>query len=364
MWLLVLLCVLPAAGASATNRTCVVSIKRSVCVLLRRDEGDSRVLPPQISPGGAAELCHAWCCESAPCAWWSVVSDGEAARCNRHLRHPLERGTPWSRWRGNAWVASDFSKSYGATCSVGVKAGAMSSEWVAWLFSAKGSVAPRSPPRPGGLAAVDLGTAAPRTGGAWSPKPGDVRWSWERSQWKHSKWERTIFNGRIRTRIARVSPQQHSQKWAGLQKQDGAIATTTDTRGGMAYPHSNAHTWHTWWHGTQPRTTIDIMWSYTVFIAVLFGGALVRTQDEEELLDPLLSANIHRCSDRDIRSLPRCEASECGTCAICLGDYSDDEEVVMLPCQHYFHDECIATWLRRKATCPLCNGVVSHVHIG
>jgi hypothetical protein len=347
MQLLELLCVLLAAGASATNRTCVVSIKRSICVHLRRDEGDSRVLGPQVSPGGAAELCHAWCCESAPCAWWSVVSDGEGGRCNRHLRHPLSEATDWQP----PWVASDFSKSYGATCSVGVKAGVMSSEWVAWLFSAKGSVAPRSPPRPGGQAAVDLGTAssaAPRAGGA-------PRWSWARSQWKHAKWERTIFNGRIRTRIAsHVSPQQHFQKWAGLQEQGGATATR----------HSNAHTWHTWWHGTQPRTTIDIMWSYTVFIAVLFGGALVRTQDEEELLDPLLSAHTHRCSDRDIRSLPRCEASECGTCAICLGDYSADEEMVVLPCQHYFHDECIATWLRRKATCPLCNGVVSHVHIG
>ncbi|KAG0363034.1 hypothetical protein BGZ54_008373, partial [Gamsiella multidivaricata] len=43
------------------------------------------------------------------------------------------------------------------------------------------------------------------------------------------------------------------------------------------------------------------------------------------------------------------------TCAVCLDEFSDGEEIRMLPCRHEFHCECIDPWLVRKSsTCPLC----------
>ncbi|KAG0016189.1 hypothetical protein BGZ80_009378 [Entomortierella chlamydospora] len=43
------------------------------------------------------------------------------------------------------------------------------------------------------------------------------------------------------------------------------------------------------------------------------------------------------------------------TCAVCLDEFSDGEEIRMLPCHHEFHCECIDPWLTRKSsTCPLC----------
>jgi hypothetical protein len=35
------------------------------------------------------------------------------------------------------------------------------------------------------------------------------------------------------------------------------------------------------------------------------------------------------------------------SCAVCLGEYEPGELVRVLPCEHYFHRECIDTWVRR-----------------
>ena len=43
-------------------------------------------------------------------------------------------------------------------------------------------------------------------------------------------------------------------------------------------------------------------------------------------------------------------------CAICLGDYTEKDEVAELNCdqRHYFHAACLEDWLKRKPECPLC----------
>jgi E3 ubiquitin-protein ligase RNF115/126 len=41
-------------------------------------------------------------------------------------------------------------------------------------------------------------------------------------------------------------------------------------------------------------------------------------------------------------------------CAVCKVEYTEGEEVILLPCDHLFHSECIKTWLRMHNTCPIC----------
>ena len=64
---------------------------------------------------------------------------------------------------------------------------------------------------------------------------------------------------------------------------------------------------------------------------------------------------------RDIAALPRIpvNASMMGDqgdaeCTICKVNVHPGDEVVVLPCKHWFHRGCIGPWLRISDTCPCC----------
>ena len=41
-------------------------------------------------------------------------------------------------------------------------------------------------------------------------------------------------------------------------------------------------------------------------------------------------------------------------CTICMTDYSDNEEMLTLPCFHKFHAGCVETWFKSQNWCPIC----------
>ncbi|XP_071713636.1 E3 ubiquitin-protein ligase MBR2-like [Rutidosis leptorrhynchoides] len=49
-----------------------------------------------------------------------------------------------------------------------------------------------------------------------------------------------------------------------------------------------------------------------------------------------------------------CEGDEMDICAICLGDYKENEMVGVVECGHQFHVECIKGWLLCNNVFPLC----------
>lgn len=51
----------------------------------------------------------------------------------------------------------------------------------------------------------------------------------------------------------------------------------------------------------------------------------------------------------------RPEVNEQGMCPICLGDFDNLKFLSLLPgCKHWFHHDCIVTWIQKHDNCPLC----------
>ena len=51
--------------------------------------------------------------------------------------------------------------------------------------------------------------------------------------------------------------------------------------------------------------------------------------------------------------------TQCGehcdqSCAVCICDFEECDELIRLPCGHVFHKDCVSTWLNEHNTCPTC----------
>ena len=48
-------------------------------------------------------------------------------------------------------------------------------------------------------------------------------------------------------------------------------------------------------------------------------------------------------------------------CSICLLEYSENDEIIQLPCdeRHFFHSGCITEWLNKNNNCPLCKAPIT-----
>ena len=46
-------------------------------------------------------------------------------------------------------------------------------------------------------------------------------------------------------------------------------------------------------------------------------------------------------------------------CRICLGKFIIGQEILTLPCFHFFHCNCISEWLMNKEECPICKSSIN-----
>ncbi|CZR62271.1 related to COP1-interacting protein CIP8 [Phialocephala subalpina] len=51
-----------------------------------------------------------------------------------------------------------------------------------------------------------------------------------------------------------------------------------------------------------------------------------------------------------------------GECSVCMDDVHIGDEVVALPCSHWFHEVCASAWLSEHNTCPICRKGIDAEH--
>ena len=50
-------------------------------------------------------------------------------------------------------------------------------------------------------------------------------------------------------------------------------------------------------------------------------------------------------------------------CVICLEEFKYRDKTIILPCIHFFHNNCIKSWLKRDNSCPICKFEISRNNI-
>lgn len=104
------------------------------------------------------------------------------------------------------------------------------------------------------------------------------------------------------------------------------------------------------------------------------GGAHGDAVYSQEALDRIITQLMEQnpqsnapppASEETIAKLPRKKLDEQmlgpelkGECTICIDDMSLGDEAVVLPCKHWFHEECVVLWLKEHNTCPICRAPI------
>ncbi|WBW72096.1 ubiquitin-protein ligase E3, RNF126-like protein [Schizosaccharomyces osmophilus] len=59
-----------------------------------------------------------------------------------------------------------------------------------------------------------------------------------------------------------------------------------------------------------------------------------------------------------IRSPPVDLLGEDNECTICMENFKETDQVIELPCSHFFHENCVKPWLRVNGTCAICRAPI------
>ena len=100
------------------------------------------------------------------------------------------------------------------------------------------------------------------------------------------------------------------------------------------------------------------------------SGDAVYTQEAlDNIVSQLMEQNTSNApgpaTDDAINALPKKKLDEKmlgpegkGECSVCMDDVTVGDEVVQLPCSHWFHQQCASIWLKEHNTCPICRKAI------
>jgi len=90
-------------------------------------------------------------------------------------------------------------------------------------------------------------------------------------------------------------------------------------------------------------------------------------QDYEALLQAFLNNDPNKYGPapaeedaiKKLEEMSYCGGNEkCVFCTVCQEEYKAQEKLVRLPCDHYYHKDCVVEWLNRHNACPMCRKAI------
>lgn len=96
---------------------------------------------------------------------------------------------------------------------------------------------------------------------------------------------------------------------------------------------------------------IDSVGNLNEILRLLFTN--FQTQGQSDVVLPLTDNAIQNLQRKQFKDIVPDESNE--LCSICQEKYEQTSNIVILPCKHYFHEECVVQWLKNyHHKCPLC----------
>ncbi|KAI1352925.1 hypothetical protein F5Y01DRAFT_71114 [Xylaria sp. FL0043] len=134
--------------------------------------------------------------------------------------------------------------------------------------------------------------------------------------------------------------------------------------------------------GSPPGRTMDIGMALQQLLASIVtpggihGDAVYSQEALDRIITNLMEANPQSnapppATENAIASLPKKKLDEemlgpdlKGECTICIDEVKVGDEVVLLPCKHWFHEECASLWLKQHNSCPVCRAAIDGATAG
>ncbi|KAI1426802.1 hypothetical protein F5Y12DRAFT_712683 [Xylaria sp. FL1777] len=108
----------------------------------------------------------------------------------------------------------------------------------------------------------------------------------------------------------------------------------------------------------------------------IHGDAVYSQEALDRIITNLMEANPQSnapppATENAIASLPKRKLDEemlgpelKGECTICIDEVKVGDEVIVLPCKHWFHEECASLWLKQHNSCPVCRAAIDGATAG
>jgi hypothetical protein len=84
-------------------------------------------------------------------------------------------------------------------------------------------------------------------------------------------------------------------------------------------------------------------------------GAIFQNFLNQNITTPLTKDSFDKLERKKYKDLKTSSSeSKEDSCTICMSEYSNEDDVIITPCKHNFHPECLKCWIEEHHSCPVC----------